>query len=79
MKYVYFVYCKGLMSVAVFEGRRGEGCKQVGGISSMQGSIVWCYLSSETIDSKCRQPELCVMCSVHAYTVYILQYCVWCL
>jgi hypothetical protein len=34
---------------------------------------VYCYLSSETIDSKYRQPELCVLCFVH-----ILQYGVWC-
>jgi len=33
---------------------------------------VYCYLSSETIDSKYRQPELCVLCFVH-----ILQYGVY--
>jgi hypothetical protein len=33
---------------------------------------VQCYLSSEAIDSKYRQPELCVVCFV-----YILQYGVY--
>jgi hypothetical protein len=28
---------------------------------------VYCYLSSETIDSKYRQPELCVVCFVHIF------------
>jgi hypothetical protein len=35
---------------------------------------VYCYLSSETIDCKYRQPEFCVVCFVH-----ILQYSVWCI
>jgi hypothetical protein len=30
---------------------------------------VYCYLSSETIDSKYRQPELCVSC-IYFNTVY---------
>lgn len=55
--------------------RRGEGCKQIlCGISGKLGScaarILWCYLGSENMECRYRQPELCVA------LVYVLYYSV---
>jgi hypothetical protein len=62
------------ISVAVFEGLRGEGCKLMCIIRSRQGSFIYGLYSVVTvkknISSKCRQPNLCIMCSVSASTAY---------
>jgi hypothetical protein len=63
-----------LVTESRFAGGGERDVSRYTGDSSRQGIFaVYCYLSSETIDSKYRQPELCVLCFVH-----ILQYGVWC-
>jgi hypothetical protein len=50
-----------MISMAVFDGRRKRDVSRYAELGGRLGSytacIVWCYLNSENIDCKYRQPE----------------------